>query len=358
MPRMSRTRPAAINLGDIGLDVVRGPRTDGRWYWRARSGADRETIWTGWATRDEAMREGAKLLMKPAADLAVTRATLRKVGDVVRSWLDAQDANLDIRPSTRKNCHKYARHLLRLLAGLPIEALKRGPLEDYRTKRLVEKAAPRTIRQELRAMRSAWKRACELRLIPNRALPDVSIKVRDYVLNHRTPTEQEVMAILPFMIPEEALALQLLTATGARLNEIMKLPRKAIDLGTRVLKLDGKTGPREFPLTEDLEALLAGRLDGSDRLVLNMPQGHPDQRMRNAITRACEKAGVAPFTPHGLRRLAVDRMARSGVEVATAASLTGHNPIVMLNDYRQVRPEELLEAMIRAEVDAVLRRCA
>ena len=48
-------------------------------------------------------------------------------------------------------------------------------------------------------------------------------------------------------------------------------------------------------------------------------------------------------------------MARAGVEVATAASLTGHSPVVMLNDYRQIRPEELLQALLRADVDAVAR---
>ena len=37
------------------------------------------------------------------------------------------------------------------------------------------------------------------------------------------------------------------------------------------------------------------------------------------LARACEQAGVKRFTPYGLRRAAVDAMARSGVDAATAA---------------------------------------
>ena len=51
-------RPAAIDLGDLHVSIVRGPNAEGRWYWRARD-ADRATVWTGWATRDEAARGGA-----------------------------------------------------------------------------------------------------------------------------------------------------------------------------------------------------------------------------------------------------------------------------------------------------------
>jgi hypothetical protein len=57
-------RPAAIDLGDLHVSIVRGPNAEGRWYWRARD-ADRATVWTGWATRDEAAREGAAVLAKP-----------------------------------------------------------------------------------------------------------------------------------------------------------------------------------------------------------------------------------------------------------------------------------------------------
>ena len=43
----------------------------------------------------------------------------------------------------------------------------------------------------------------------------------------------------------------------------------------------------------------------------------------------------------GLRRMAVDRMARAGVEPSVAASITGHDPNVMLKHYRAVSDDDL-----------------
>lgn len=355
MSRMSR--PAPVDLSELSLSAIRGPRADGRWYWRARRSSTRETLWTGWATREEATRQGAELLVKPVTDLCVARPVLRTVGEVVRAWVEAQAINQDLRPETRKVYRNQSRHMLRLLDRLPVEDFKRASLEHYRNTRLQEGVSPRSLKQELISLLSAWNRACQQKLVPYRSLARPQVKVQGFTNNHRTPTEQEVVTILQHLRSEEALAVQILAATGARLNEIMKLPRSAIDTRGRRIHLDGKTGPRDFPLTKELEAMLAGRLDGSDLPVLVMPQLNPDLRMRVAIRGACKRAQVPVFTPHGLRRLAVDRMARAGVEVATAASLTGHSPLVMLNDYRQVRPADLREAALRADVDAVLGSC-
>ena len=64
------------------------------------------------------------------------------------------------------------------------------------------------------------------------------------------------------------------------------------------------------------------------------------------------------FTPHALRRLAVDRMARAGVEPSVAASITGHDPIVMLKHYRVVSEDDLRAAAKRADLGFVLRLSA
>ena len=61
-------------------------------------------------------------------------------------------------------------------------------------------------------------------------------------------------------------------------------------------------------------------------------------------------AGVPKFTPHGLRRMAVDRMARAGVEPSVAASITGHDPNVMLQHYRAVSDDDLRLVAQRADL--------
>ena len=48
-------RPSPAEIGGLHLSVLRGPNDDGLWYWRARD-AERKTVWTGWASRADAIR--------------------------------------------------------------------------------------------------------------------------------------------------------------------------------------------------------------------------------------------------------------------------------------------------------------
>ena len=59
---MSR-RPAPLVVGPLRAAAIRGPRADGRWYWRARRYVDgaESCPWTGWASRVEAERQLAAL---------------------------------------------------------------------------------------------------------------------------------------------------------------------------------------------------------------------------------------------------------------------------------------------------------
>ena len=53
--------------------------------------------------------------------------------------------------------------------------------------------------------------------------------------------------------------------------------------------------------------------------------------------------------------MAVDRMARAGVEPAVAASITGHDPVVMLKHYRMVTDDDLRIAILSADLGYTLR---
>ncbi|MBK9649082.1 MAG: hypothetical protein IPO67_28715 [Deltaproteobacteria bacterium] len=89
-------RPAAIDLGDLHVSIVRGPNAEGRWYWRARD-ADRATVWTGWATRDEAAREGASLLNKPSTP--APRSNVKTVREMISAWREVQRERVELAPT-------------------------------------------------------------------------------------------------------------------------------------------------------------------------------------------------------------------------------------------------------------------
>ena len=81
-----------------------------------------------------------------------------------------------------------------------------------------------------------------------------------------------------------------------------------------------------------------------------MEPGAPQQRLipvsvdtaRTSITQrylkdACKAAKVPYFTPHGLRRMVIDQLYTSGVDVGTVAAMLGQSPQVALRYYRQAR---------------------
>lgn len=70
---MAVKRPKSITMGRVKARVQRGPRADGRWYWKAdrQAGPTRETVWCGWGAVDEAEKAIRKALDEdPVVDAA------------------------------------------------------------------------------------------------------------------------------------------------------------------------------------------------------------------------------------------------------------------------------------------------
>ena len=100
-----------------------------------------------------------------------------------------------------------------------------------------------------------------------------------------------------------------------------ELRRSAIDLRGGWLHLDGKTGPRMFPLSPELWSLLSAYADGTDAWLFTGPRRATPGRIYKHLVATCARLGQTVFTPHGLRRMIVDRLLRSGVDIKTAAEL-------------------------------------
>lgn len=87
----NNSRPKPAEVSGMRITVVCGPK-DGRWYWRGRRKGQRDTVWTGGATRNEAMAEVARLVTRGLPEAAQTsRAELRSVHDQLAAMLDRQE---------------------------------------------------------------------------------------------------------------------------------------------------------------------------------------------------------------------------------------------------------------------------
>jgi len=367
MPRQP-TRPRPKRLGGYTLNVKRGPDPDGRWYyrlmwWETGRGGERKrkTRSLGWLTVQEA-DEALVAAVQAVVDEDEQEPTRDTVADLMGAWLAKVDAG-PLRPATKSHYRQCVTRLKAELGEILVNRLGYEDLERYVNGKIVSKGeSPRTVIQDLRICRAAWNWARKADYVPDRRmeLPSVKVTAGDYRVNHRTPTDAEVAATVDAMTSIwKRDAVRLTWATGSRIGAVLGLTWEQVDIDTSTFSLRTKTGIMALPLGGPAVAVLKERHEA---------QGKPDEgkvfpkvgdvdtgisNVRSSVLRGCKAAGVKPWTPNALRRLAVDTMARAGIDVATAASITGHSPEVMLRHYRTVSEADQRRALAQAGLGEV-----
>ena len=362
-------RPKPFGIGGRGGGVrvraVRGPRGDGRYYWRAETYEQGKShnVWAGWATEDEATRQVASIvasgeLDRPPSPEASTEVVT--VADLMECWVGEQvtprveDGRL--KPKSGQLYRQSAKRIKRELGGVVIMRLGRRELDAWASVALRGRA-PKTVLYDQRMLVSAWKwgvaiGACPRRDLPMRFVPDKAVRPK------QTPSPADIAAVLGELTGWRRNALVLLWHTGARLGEVSTLT------WDRVLEdaliLEGKTGRREVPVSPELLDQVQRWRRGD-----NVPRGGdfvlgvlPVTTMGLStrwLKPACKRLKVTPFTAHGVRRAVVDRLVVSGVDVGTAAELLGHSIEMMLKQYRQVSGVDRRAAVRRAQLGLLPR---
>ena len=391
MSRTKTAKPKPAEVGPVRLTVMasRGSKDRGRWYWRGRRKAERDTIWTGWATRDEAMAAVAKLVARglPSSARSEDRAAPRTVGELAARYLayrkghvwhgDARKkpkAKLCILPISHYKYQLHVRHLIAWIDDVPLGAVSSDVLTSYITNRRHADSRPaksdRNVERELAFLGYAWIWAKTRGWVTGELPKVMPATIEGYVNNRRTPTPDEVRAVLSLLPGDYRLAVELMVYGGARVREITaKLILKDIDLDADVLHLQGKRGAvRAVPISTWHRAELArrkaeGRPD--DLLIQALPEELALRRgswrgiyaptLSAKLARACETLGVPIFTAQGLRRMVDDALYDSNVDPGTSSKILGHSPEVALRAYRTVRQAKMREAMRGAGLDALLR---
>jgi integrase len=354
---MSKSKkPRPIKLDEVTVHPIRPPTNRcPDWYWRAIRyvAGEQDTIWAGRGPRAEVKRIVNAL---QAEGLPVTRTKneaepVRTVLDVLELWLGSLMGKTVPSERTRKNYERAAKNLKRGIGSVLLERLDADTLDRYRDDRLNDGAAPSTVRFDLQVLRSAWRWGHGHGFCRTATLPTVRLPERR-AYNDRTPTRGDVAAVLEELDGWHRLALLLCYTTGARISEIMALRWADVDADTGLIRLGRhagarKSGERVFPLPLEVLAEL-GEPGEPETTVLGIPAGLDGGRLRHALTRACERAEVKPFSPHGLRRLATDELYRKVGDVSAAAAILGHSPEVALRYYRKASLDDVRAAVERA----------
>ena len=350
---MPRKQPKSFKVGRITVRRLDGSNRRGRWraeWYPAGAGGRLRTRSLGWSSRKDAERAAAALLAGGLLDEA-PRSQLGGEIRTVRQVLDAYAGQVAKRADlSAKSVITYQDALDRLsdhVGDMPISLIGRSVGTTYRDRYLTTNGGrgTYTVHNDLSVYRAAvrYLQQCGLSLATP---PRVQIQIKP-TYSHHTPTSADVAATLRhFRTPWHRAAICLLWGTGARVSDIHALRWTDIGEDTLTIPEGTKTGRRVIPLSPRAReglALLREHYPEHDiwppqkRLYLSAP-----------LNRATREAGVERFSPHGLRRLAVDEMRRAGVPLEVAAAITGHSPTTMIKHYRTVSELEVVAAMRRA----------
>jgi integrase len=341
-------RPSPIRLRGLSYSVVRGPNANGDWYWRARDAEDR-TVWTGWSSRVSLLQSAPGVVPEPSP--------LRTVNHLITQWMEARERDPQLKPLTLECYATRAKSVQAAIGDEPLTDLGPALMERLRDRLIATGLTQRGVNARQRLLRCAARWATEEERLTHRPLPVIRLRAADHVNCDYTPTEDEALAALREMSGETALAATVLAITGARVSEVAYLKLRDVDLQCGWLHLHGKTGARRFPLIPELRALLGPRAQGADGAegsgdtgapLFRWPMRVPDAAVRDQLAHACRRAGLPQFTPHGLRRMVVNRILRAGADISAAAELMGHSPSVMLSYYRRVSSEDRAMGVAKA----------
>ena len=163
------------------------------------------------------------------------------------------------------------------------------------------------------------------------------------------PSFAEYIALYDAIAPSYRLALDVIEATGIRITEAVSLTVSDInarDCELRVAKqrTKGRRGRRRSRFVDvppALMALVQEHVDERQLLPIDAVLGITDQGLRNAMARACSKAGIPLYSPHDLRHRFASVRAMAKWPMPVIAKCLGHRkPSITFDTYAHVLTEE------------------
>lgn len=318
--------------------------------------------WVRWARHGVEFRKSTRERDKRAAEIvkvrwqreladpasaAANQATIESAAERFLEELRSEDVS----PDTIEMYECKVGHVVRLMGDVRLADLTDNTKATAYTKtREAEGAARYTVHRDLTALRRILQSAAgagEFRGNPKAVLP------KSYSTGYEPRTRYlscfELAAVMDHLAPGRAAWCAFSVATSARLGEIARARRSDITRDAILLRgTKTESSLRSIPIVSLFRPLIERVLrdaDGVDGLLF-APWGNS----RRDILRACERAGVDPFTTNDLRRTTATWLAQLDVPFEVIAKVTGHkSPAMLRKVYAQINAEDvgrLIEARL------------
>jgi integrase len=253
--------------------------------------------------------------------------------------------------------------VLKLGKDKNIQSIGIRDLEQYKSERLKEEAAPGTVNKELTALSKLFSILVKNDLLDRnivREVPKLSEKGNLRQVYVAYSDFAKVLAHLPDWYAPMALTAYY---TGMRQGEIRNLTRSQLDLDRRVIRL----GPQDtkershkrVPIHDDLvpvleRALCSNEVEVTDNVFLRDGKAIPRTQMRRYWESAVRKAGLpTTFHFHDIRHVWKGNARRSGIDPEIREDIMGHwwAGKNVNTRYGFISNDELVQAIDRFTVD-------
>jgi integrase len=273
--------------------------------------------------------------------------------DAAKRW---QSSRVDVRDATTTQHRTALNRVLPVLGSKHVDELTSSDVAEFVGKLAAKRYARESIRKSLTALAMVLDFA---EISPNPARNRVHVRLPlAEPTEPEPPTAETVEAAARLLTPSYRLGLLVLDATGCRVGELEAARIGDLDEHNRAWLIRASVAKtrraRWVELPDDLWAALMATLppredrDPHARLFGDVT----GDRLRTAIGRVCNAAGVPRFSPHALRARRVSLLHKSGATWTEIGALVGQRSRVVtadrysfvLGDYREVERSQLLRA--------------
>ena len=351
-------------VSERGIRAQRLANGDIRWTINIMCDGERIHRTVGLESEGVTRTQADNLVAKLRSDSMAGRLDLPKGRKLHLSFKEAAEQYLTrLEANGGRNLPIKKRHLEKLLVPYfgerRIDRITDFNLKAYRKKRREAGVKDATVNREMATISHLYRRAVEWKWITPDKQPLVE-KTAEAPVEHIALTDDEAHRLQRAAMEDQDQRLWLFVAFGLgaamRHREILAARYDQIDFKRRRLDIPrAKAGQRIQPLTPQLVAILERqrKMEKDPNgwifptlIAKQSKQGHRTN-MARPFERAVKRAKLDPgeVTPHTMRRTAITRLVKAGVDLPTVQRISGHKTLAMVLRYVELQDDHIDAAM-------------